>query len=426
MQAKKALGLDSKSDAFQSLWRNWGFDTREQKGTGETVTQSLQSWHRQMAEAGRFQARVAEEIEGPDGETRRGLKGMARHVLALQQEAMENDGQLPETDQAGAWNQSMLDAHTPLVFDPEIYQLITDETPILTEVPTIGQMGFTAKTNRIDQRDEPIGWVNESTALRLVDETHSDDSLDDIQQDMLIHADLVEISDFAARATEHYEGLTPLRETALGTRLVEDRRHMERSVLYADPNASADTDHSDVRGSIFSPDATPSLSTFAETAGNDIDKSTVSADIGEDIKSEIAALEQSQENVDRSDMVISVSETMFDVLENEHEGQRRYTSEDNEAVVGFDGIRIGGVPVVPADQVRTHSYGAGTNEITRGDPGDVFVLNKRAVQFRSLAPLMTVPLGRRGLGEEVALGEYGALVDRSNGRHTLWLKAYDI
>jgi hypothetical protein len=48
------------------------------------------------------------------------------------------------------------------------------------------------------------------------------------------------------------------------------------------------------------------------------------------------------------------------------------------------------------------------------------------MQFRQLAPFSTVPLGRTGLADKVAMFEYGTLIDKSQGEHTLWLQGYDI
>ena len=56
----------------------------------------------------------------------------------------------------------------------------------------------------------------------------------------------------------------------------------------------------------------------------------------------------------------------------------------------------------------------------------MFIVNKRASYYASLAPLFTLPLGRIGLAEHFALGEYGTYVDRSQGAFGKWLYDYAI
>jgi hypothetical protein len=56
----------------------------------------------------------------------------------------------------------------------------------------------------------------------------------------------------------------------------------------------------------------------------------------------------------------------------------------------------------------------------------VFLIDEMAIQFRQLAPMSTVPLGRTGLADRIAMFEYYTLLDRSQGNHTYWFQDYDI
>jgi len=61
-----------------------------------------------------------------------------------------------------------------------------------------------------------------------------------------------------------------------------------------------------------------------------------------------------------------------------------------------------------------------------GDNGDVFIYDTRNLQFRQLAPLSTVPLGKVGLADRAAMFEYGTLLSKSQGEHIRVLQAYDV
>ena len=80
--------------------------------------------------------------------------------------------------------------------------------------------------------------------------------------------------------------------------------------------------------------------------------------------------------------------------------------------------------MIASHNVDQHTWCAGT--YTPGDEGDVFIMNRRANAFASLAPLFTVPLGRTGLGDDLAMGEYGTYIDRGNGQMSKYLQAYNI
>ena len=412
MNAVKQLGFDNTSKLFRQTWKAYGFHTME-KGREGLVTQSLQSWHRQMREAGAHERDVKDATED-----RPGFKNFAARRLAQQA------GEEP-AKKVGPWDEGLVGEHTPLVFDPEVFQVLTEEAPALMEVPVVGQEGYKAVVRRIDDRDEPIGFMSEGDSLDLSNFNASQSDPKRLEEDETIWGDLVEVSDFSQEATAHDQGFAPLRETALGERLIEAAQNREKILLYGEPT----TDHTE-RGSPYHEEGYPGLSTYSDRAGNTEDKSGVSSNFGEDIKAEMVELEQAGIGFNRSEALIFASHTMVDTLENEVEGRRRYAPESDEAVFGFPQVRIGGVPVIPTHNITPHTYGDGSgtepSEITRGDEGDVFLTTRRATQIRALAPLMTVPLAKNGLSETVALTEFATAVERANGQHTKHLQGYAV
>jgi hypothetical protein len=94
---------------------------------------------------------------------------------------------------------------------------------------------------------------------------------------------------------------------------------------------------------------------------------------------------------------------------------------DADVEYGPQGLALGhergSVPITPCDNIRDYqaeSSGVASNSTN----GDVFLIDENAVQFRQLAPMSSMPLGRVGLAERAAIFEYGALVDKSLGEHT--------
>jgi hypothetical protein len=128
--------------------------------------------------------------------------------------------------------------------------------------------------------------------------------------------------------------------------------------------------------------------------------------------------------LNKGDLEIWTSHTLFDELENELQVRAYLDQNQASANYGFEVIYISGIPVIASHNVDRHTWGAGA--YTPGDEGDVFIMNKRANAFASLAPLFTVPLGRTGLGDQMAMGEYGTYIDRGNGQLSKYLQAYNI
>jgi hypothetical protein len=56
----------------------------------------------------------------------------------------------------------------------------------------------------------------------------------------------------------------------------------------------------------------------------------------------------------------------------------------------------------------------------------VLIFDESTFRHRQLAPLSTVPLGRRGLADEAAMFAYSANIDKSHGSHLKFLKGYTV
>jgi len=322
-----------------------------------------------------------------------------------------------------AMDANVVQSSTPLVFDPEILSLIIQNAPLRDRVIREGQEGYTATYNNISDRDDSIGWVSESDSLNLFDNTESDISMTKNERDMKIWVDKVTISDFSERAFSHYNNL---RDTTLGERLAVHAQDWEQTLLYGDPSQGL-TD-----GTPGDSNAPEGLESILDTAGNKIDKSGLSLSSDDallkDVKGEIIAMLQSTDNVNPMDLEIWTSWTVYDEMDNGINSFGRIELDDDRVNFGGTDISVGPqVAVIPTHNIRSHTYDDGTNTYSPGDSGDVFVVDTgRSVRWRQLAPLSTVPLGRRGLSDEVAMFEYGAPVARAEGNFSRMLAAYNV
>jgi len=322
-----------------------------------------------------------------------------------------------------AMDATVVESSTPLVFDPEILSLIIQNAPLRDRVMMEGQEGYTAVYNNISARDDPIGWVSENDSLNLLDDTESDITLSKNERDMKIWVDKVQISDFSERAFSHYNNL---RDTTLGERLAEHAQQWEQSLLYADPSQGLDD------GSPGDSNAPEGLSSIISTAGNEIDKSGVSLSADDallkDVKAEIIAMLQSTDNVNPNDLEIWTSWTAYDEMDNGINSFGRIELDDANVNFGGTDITVGPqVPVIPTHNIREHVYDDGTTTYTVGSEGDAFIVDTgRSARWRQLAPLSTVPLGRRGLSDEVAMFEYGSPIMRAEGNFSRRLADYQV
>lgn len=301
---------------------------------------------------------------------------------------------------------------TPLVFDPEIVSIQKQNAPLLDVINQEGQEGFDAVFNIIDSRDDPIGYTSESDAVDLTNNTASDIGFAKDSVDMTIYTDKVNISDFSQEAAAHYMNV---EDTTMGEKVAQHAQRKAQQILYGDTSQDTGT------GFLGDASAYDGLKKIAEDAGNDIDKSSVTSDFVKDIKSEVRSLKQ-DEAVNVNNLVIATSHEFFDVLENEADFDNLRTDPSDQTVnVGLNQLSIAGVPVVPTHNVDSYD----DDTYTPGDPGDVFIMSSRTVRFRALMPLSMVPLAKNGLSESVALAEFGALIEKSQGNFLRYLSAYD-
>jgi len=383
MKVKSVFGLSSPTQLYEHFWKKQGFTAGS-----DGLTQSIQGMMRDPANRAKYA-----------GFLQRGMKSMMDQMST----------KVTSTTVTTA---------IPLVFDPDILDIMRTDAPLLARLPMRGYQGDPVRVNPITARDAPVGFVSEAGGLALNLQASNDFTVTNTDYNHKIYADVVQISDFAERVAA--EGPINLRETALGARVSEWAQRKEQAILYGD-HAQAGNDGSPGDAQAFD-------GMIVETAaGNIVNKAAVDLSASDallkDIKAEIKTLLQTV-GVNKSDLEIWTSHTLFDELENELQMRATLNQDQNSANYGYETITISGVPVIASHNVDQHTWCGGA--YTPGDEGDVFIANMRANAFASLAPLFTVPLGRTGLGDEVAMGEYGTYIDRANGRFSKYLQAYNI
>jgi hypothetical protein len=380
---KSIFGLHNPAQLYDHFWKSQGF-----VAGNDGLTQSIQGAMQDPT--------VREQYKGF---LKRGFKALL------------------EPEQAKATSTTVASA-IPLVFDPDILDIMRTDAPLLARLPMRGYAGNPVRVNPITARDAPVGFVSEAASLTLNLQDGGNFTITPTDYDHKIYADRVDIGDFAERVSA--EGPINLRETALGARVSEWAQRKEQAILYGD--------HTQALNDGSPGDAQAFDGMIAETAAaNVVDKSAVNLAASDallkDIKAEIKSLLQNA-NVNKGDLEIWTSHTLFDELENELQVRAYLDQNQASANYGFEVIYISGIPVIASHNVDRHTWGAGA--YTPGDEGDVFIMNKRANAFASLAPLFTVPLGRTGLGDQMAMGEYGTYIDRGNGQLSKYLQAYNI
>lgn len=313
----------------------------------------------------------------------------------------------------------ILKSASPVSVDPQIVQTLRSRAPLPQRLVTQSQAGFQAKYNIINARSDPVGMVSESAAVDLSGNTPQDFGLSTESKDMEIYVDLVEISDFTQRAesTLNYMDVT---QTTLGQRMIEAELFKNRQFYYGDPSVAASD------GSVEDSNAFEGIVKLANDASTSyvIDKSGTSSGFLEDIKTELTTIVQNT-GLTYDSAAIAVSPTMFDALENEANAVVRLDGYDESLNFGGRAIQIKGVEVFEDPNIRNYA-GLSSTTTAGGDEGDVFVYDTRNLQFRQLAPLSTVPLGRIGLADRAALFEYGRLISKSQGEHLRVLQGYDV
>lgn len=394
------MGVNSPEQAFNDLWAQHGFPEINRANGAIKVTPSVQSMFS-----------TPENREAAAGFWKKKQLGLDDENYAKAQ-----TGELKESDlEHKTVDATVAENPTPLVFDPEILEILMSEAPLVARLPQEGQQGFKAVYNRIDERDAPIGFVDEATSLDLTQQSREFNITRD-ETDMEIWVDAVEVSEFSERASAHYMNL---RDTALGARVAEHGQEKEKSILYADPTQGTGT------GGIGDANAYAGLSTLYGTTDKSATDVSGTKGLLKDVKAEIKDLLQGPYAVSKNDLEIWTSHTLFDHLENEADTATRREEGDQTVTFGMENIRISGVPVFPSHNVDSHTDD-GDVTYSPGSEGDAFIVNTRSTRYRSLMPLSTVPLGTAGFGSRVAMGEFGALVERSAGNFGKYLSDYQI
>jgi len=358
-------------------------------------------------------------------------RGADPAVDALIERSAEPEGQRAAIDA------SVVQAATPVEVDPQIVSILDDAAPLLDMVTMEAQPGFTAQYNIVSDRNQPTGRVSESDAIDLTSNSDGDFALDTKTRDMAIYVDRVTLSDFTQRAEDSLNYMD-VEETTLGQRTALYGRYTAGELVYGDP----DVGKSD--GSIQDSNATFGMARLAQKADANlsdgvshvVDKSGLSTSGDtprlDDLKDEITKL-VTNTGANYEDLMAITSPENFNTFENEANSVTRLSGYDED--INFGGRQImvkQGVPLRETRAVGRTEHGQFSYNQTADTPagnfdiatGDVIVFDQSTFRHRQLAPLSTVPLGRRGLADEAALFAYSANIDKSHGSHLKFLQAY--
>jgi len=313
----------------------------------------------------------------------------------------------------GLVDTTVVKSASPVQVDPAIVDIQRSQAPILDIIPTVSQPGFTADYNIFDARTLEDYFMTESDAADLTNNTGSDFSLSNDTQDMKIAATLLNVSDFSARAEESLDYMN-LMDTTVGQVMAEWFNVTAKTFFYGDADTTTGSgEHEDANGY-------DGLAAFADDGSNVADKTATSSGILEDILDYLTEQTQSS-GLTFGNARVLVSPKMYNTIYDEVTPVVRIDGYDADVEYGPQGLAIGhergSVPITPCDNIRNYqseSDGVGSTSTN----GDVFIYDERTVQFRTLAPMSTVPLGRTGLSDKAALFYYGALIDKSQGNHT--------
>lgn len=372
------MGDKTDKEIFSEIWEEQGFKGVRKEG-GTVITAPMQRL-----------------LHDSNKDTLAKNKGMVKNAIVKQ---------MTSTEVSGA---------TPLVFDPEILNIEFMTAPFLEMLPQEGQQGYKAVYNRIDSRDDPIGFQAEGDVLDLSGYSGKDIGFTKGETDMKIYVDKANISDFSQAAAAHYMNV---EDTTLGQRIALHAQWKEQMVFYGDTSQGTGS------GWIGDSNGYDGMAKIFTDAGNVEDKSGVSSgEYVKDIRSEIYDLLQNQ-NIQATDLLIVTSYSMFDQLTRELvPAQTRYGATETTTDVGIQQLRINGVRVLATHNIKEYTDG----DYNVGNEGDVFIVNTRAARFRALVPLSSVPLAKLGLSQATAIFEFGAFIDRAGGNWGKYLKNYTV
>jgi hypothetical protein len=427
----QAKSSEASGDLFDTLVRDWGLPVKSSKvgplGDLSAAREMARDPEAVKEAYGTENPFLAASLAGEEYE--RGQDSAVDNVLERAAE--------PDSERA-AIDSNVVQSATPIEVDPEIVSILSDAAPMLDLVQMEAQPGFTAQYNVIDDRNAPVGRVSESTAIDLTSASDGDFSLATETEEMKIYVDRVTLSDFTQRAEDSLNYMN-VEETTLGERTAVYGKYVAGELLYGDPTVGSSGNAGVDAGSIQDSTASPGLARIAQdadsgsigAADNVVSKTSTTSDFLEDIKSEITSL-VTDTGASYDDLVAVTSPSFFDAIENEQNTVVRLDGFDED--LNFGGRQITLKQNVPLEEVRAvgrSDHGGYTYDGTGGagnfdpDPGDVFIFDQSAYRHRQLAPLSTVPLGRRGLADEAAMFAYSANIDKSLGAHVKYLQGYD-
>lgn len=308
-------------------------------------------------------------------------------------------------------------AAIPIIFDPEVIDLLNNETPFLSAVQHRGYAGAAVRVNNISARDAGIGYISESTSMDLSGDTGNDATVAPVSGTMKIDADVAQTSDFGQMAGEHY---ISLKDTNLGARIAEAGQRQEKALLYGYPALNGAT------GDPADANCFKGIHRTCIDGGTSVDKSGFAGNILKDIKREIATMLQSTYAISPADLRIFVSWDMHDRLQN-HVRSPIVNVNEKQIDYGFPTLKISGVPVIAGHNIRAHTFqAAGPTPTTVGNAGDVFIVNTRADVVYEMAPMSIMPLARIGLAERVALFTFHTYLNRANAKFSRYLYSYPL
>jgi len=356
---------------------------------------------------------AAYELKAIRGGDRTATSDEARKLIKGQLEGTELEGTNPDAAKVGGnlIDTGISENATPLVFDPEIMQLLKQNAPhAFGRLTRRGQEGHQVVFNNINSREDPAGYGTEADSANLQD-LNRDFGFETPKVDLSLYMDAAAVTDFSAEASAHYMDVS---EIAVGARLAEYAQLHEQTVFYGDPTlqtASADFSSGETGGP-GDPNAFKGLtSLYVE------DSTSITAGVGEAIKAEIRELLQSDFAINPADLEVWCSWTLFDELENELRGDHgRFAIDVDNLNLDWGNYELeaGGVPIVPGHNIDNHTYDdPGGTTYSVGDPNDVFIVNTATLEYRELLPMTTIPLATRGASDEVGMVEFGTLIERS-------------
>lgn len=388
------LGFRNSIEVYNHFWKNHGFAVVGYDGTTESVQRKLARPENREKMKGYVAKKVGDYLNGG------GLKRKEGEPAAQ-----------------GIATSETVAAAVPIIYDPEILDILRTDAPLMAEVSIVGWPGTYYRGANIAERDHPIGFLSENDSVDVTALTRSGFALSPVEMPMRIQADVVGISDFGQRSSEHQFSL---RDTALGARFSEAVQLKEQAMLYGNPTSGV------TNGGLTDENAPTGFAAQFGGGGGVVDKSSVSLAASDallkDIKAEIKDVLKSF-NVTPSDLFIGTSWDVHDELDNEINVHGRTEVGQGSVNYGAERLSIMGIPVIPTHNIKEHALWTSG---TIGSEGDVFILNKRAHIIASLAPPFILPLGRRGLSDEWVMGDYYCVVDRSGGKFGKYLQGYDI